>query len=88
VDAGLTTSTRLYSEPPQFGLRWPWLALTLLVALSAWWMQRVVSAADYANRANAMWRSGSPTMTLQFGARCREQQSIERTLEDSASFTA
>jgi hypothetical protein len=66
VDAGLTTSTRLYSEPPQFGLRWPWLALTLLVALSAWWMQRIVSAADYANRANAMWRSGSPTMTLQF----------------------
>jgi Tfp pilus assembly protein PilF len=95
VDTGLTTSTRMHSVPPQFGLRWPWLALTLLVALSAWWMQRVVSAADYANRANAMWRSGSPTMTLQFArdavnsnplsARWRTQLAslLERTYADA-----
>ena len=65
-DAGITPSTRDAHDAPQFGLRWPWLLTTLLFALASWWCQRVVSAADYANRSNAMWRSGSPTMSLQF----------------------
>jgi hypothetical protein len=65
LDNGTTTSTQETIEAPQSGLRWPWLGLTLLVALSAWWMQRVVGAADASGRANAMWRSGSPTMALQ-----------------------
>jgi O-antigen ligase len=60
------TSAEEPYESPQFALRWPWLGLTLLVALSAWWMQRVVGGADYMNRANDMWSSGSPTMALQF----------------------
>jgi hypothetical protein len=65
LDAGMTTSTQDTNSAPQSGVRWPWLGLTLLVALSAWWMQRVVGAADASGRANAMWRSGSPTMALQ-----------------------
>jgi uncharacterized membrane protein len=60
------TSTQELRKAPQFGLRWPWLGLTLLVALTAWWMQRVVGGADYMNRANEMWSTGSPTMALQF----------------------
>lgn len=76
ANADTTTSTQDTIEAPQSGLRWPWLCLTLLVALSAWWMQRVVSAADSFSRANAMWSSGSPTMALQLARDATQQNPL------------